>query len=196
MGKLAMVAITVIFIYIFYHSYALFTGYQWVKKSEKESGRRVEQVPLSPPAFYNFVPGDKNHPDVAKYKLFTFKEKKAKEENTPEQGAAGSKPAVGENYRVLGVVKKDKLFLVVRFNSDNKIRLISEGMRINDTFRVKRVTPRQVVVADNSGGERIHNIFQFEALKQVDLEKIKGKQEMKQRKERQKINKGAEKDDK
>lgn len=182
--KLAMILIAAIFIYIFYYYYGLFTGYQVVKESE--AGRKVERIPVSPPVFYNFTPGDEEHPDIDKYQIFIFKEKKATPEKAEGQGVIGSDPGKGSGYQILGVVKKDKLFLVVRFDSDNKIRLFSQGMTIKDNIRVKKITTQQVVISDPAGDEQIHNIFSFAGVKEIDLEKIK-----KMKKEDKNINMGA-----
>jgi len=184
MQKLAMILIAAIFIYIFYYYYGQFTGYRVVQKSEK--GRRVERIPVSPPAFYNFTPGDKEHPEIEKYQIFTFKEKKAKAGKPATQGVFDSDPGKGSGYRILGVVKKDKLFLVVRFDSDNKIRLFSRGMTIKDKSRVKKITPRQVIITDPSGEEQVHNIFRFAGVKDINLKKIK-----KRKKKDKNINMGA-----
>lgn len=185
MQKLAMILIVAVFVYIFYYYYGMFTGYRAVKKGAEQGQRKVERgpIPIAPPSFFTFIPGDEENPDIEKFRLFTFKEKKAKAGKPGFQGPMDSNPTKVENYLVLGVVKKDKLFVVVQFKSDNKIRLFAEGTAINGNSRVKRVTPRQVVISGPSGGERSHKIFRFEGVKEIDVEKMKKKMKKKKREE-------------
>jgi hypothetical protein len=151
---LVMLVIIGFFIYVFYHSYQLFSRYRGMKTGEVK--RPVERPPVKTPQLFNFSPDDKNE-DIERYQLFSFEKKKI--DKLPSlslgSGAAGS-----GNYRILGVVKRDKLFLLVRFNSDDKIGLFAEGMEIGGGTRVEKLTVHQVTIADPSGGENTYEIFQ------------------------------------
>lgn len=153
---LVMLVIIGFFIYVFYRSYQLFNRYQEMRTSEDK--RPVERSPMKPPQLYNFSPDDKSE-DIERYQLFSFEKKKI--EKLPSL-SWGSGTVGSGNYRILGVVKRDKLFLVVRFNSDDKIGLFAEGMEIGGGTRVKRITVDHVTIADPSGGENIYKIFQKE----------------------------------
>ena len=89
--------------------------------------------------------------------MFSFEKKKI--EKLPSLPGGGGTGGSG-NYRGLGVVKKDKLFLLVRFNSDDKIGLFAEGMEIGGGSRVEKLTVDQVVITDPSGRENTYKIFQ------------------------------------
>ncbi len=151
---LVMLVIIGFFIYVYYHSYRLYSRYQGMKTSEEK--RPVERPPLKIPQLFNFSP-DGESENIEAYQLFSFEKKKL--EKLPSL-SGGSGTGGSGNYRILGVVKKDKLFLLVRFNSDNKIGLFAEGMEIDNGSRVEKLTVHQVIIADPSGGEKIHKIFQ------------------------------------
>jgi hypothetical protein len=144
------------FIYIFYHSYHLFSRYQGMKTSEDK--RPVERPPMKIPQLFNFSPDDESE-NIELYQLFSFEKKKI--EKLPSF-SGGSGTGGSGNYRILGVVKRDKLFLLVRFNSDDKIGLFAEGMEIGSGTRVQKLTVDQVIIADPSGRENTYKIFQKE----------------------------------
>lgn len=153
---LVMLVIIGFFIYVFYHSYRLFSRYQGMKTGEDK--RPGERSPVKPPQLFDFSPDDKSE-DIDRYQLFSFDKKKI--EKLPSL-SLGSGTIGSGNYRILGVVKRDKLFLLVRFNSDDKIGLFAEGMEIGGGTRVKRITVDQVIIADPSGQESVYKIFQKE----------------------------------
>lgn len=151
---LVMLVIVGFFIYVFYHSYHLFSRYQGMKTGEVK--RPVERPPLKTPQLFNFSPDDESE-DIERYQLFSFEKKKI--EKLPSL-SWGSGTGGSGNYRILGVVKRDKLFLLVRFNSDDKIGLFAEGMEIGDGARVEKLSVDQVTIADPSGQENTYKIFQ------------------------------------
>lgn len=151
---LVMLVIIGFFIYVFYHSYHLFSRYQGMKTSEDK--RPVERPPMKIPELFNFSPDDEFE-DIEGYQLFSFEKKKI--EKLPSL-SGGSGTGGSGNYRILGIVKKDKLFLLVRFNSDDKIGLFAEGMEIGSGTRVEKLTVDQVIIADPSGRENTYKIFQ------------------------------------
>jgi hypothetical protein len=151
---LVMLVIIGLFIYVFYHSYQLFSRYQGMKTGEVK--RPVERPPVKTPQLFNFSPDDENE-EIERYQLFSFEKKKI--EKLPSLSWGGG--AVGSgSYRILGVVKRNKLFLLVRFNSDDKIGLFAEGMEIGGGNRVEKLSVDQVTIVDPSGQENIYKIFQ------------------------------------
>jgi hypothetical protein len=123
---------------------------------------------VQPPEFYEFEPpGDQ----VRQYQLFTFKEKRQEQQ---KQGIKGGPPPVARSsaFRILGVVKTDTLYLVLRFTSGNKIRLVAEGNVIIGGLKVKSLSPGRAVIIDANGGERIYKVFQLEP--QTVFKKFKG----------------------
>jgi hypothetical protein len=151
---LVIVVIIGFFIYVFYHSYHLFNRYREMKTSEDKGP--VERPPLKIPQLFNFSPDDESE-DIEAYQLFSFEKKKI--DKLPSF-SSGSGSGGSGNYRILGVVKKDKLFLLVRFNSDDKVGLFAEGMEIANGSRVEKLTVDQVIIADPSGELKTYKIFQ------------------------------------
>lgn len=151
---LVMLVIIGLFIYVFYYSYQLFSRYQGMKTSEDK--RPVERPLMKIAQLFNFSPDDESE-NIEGYQMFSFEKKKI--EKLPSL-SGGSGTGGSGSYRILGVVKKDKLFLLVRFNSDDKIGLFAEGMEIGSGSRVEKLTVDQVIIADPSGGEKTYKIFQ------------------------------------
>jgi hypothetical protein len=151
---LVMVAIVAFFVYLFYHHYHLFLRYQEEKTS---AGRHpAEQSPPQVPTFFNFSP-DQGEDNAILAQLFSFEKKK------PEKLSASTtmkgEDAGSDDYRILGVVKEGRLFLLVRFNADNKIRLVPEGIDIDKRSRVKRLFTDHVIITDPAGQERTYKLF-------------------------------------
>ena len=156
---LVMLVIIGFFIYVFYYSYDRYSRYQGIKSSEDK--RPVERQPMQPPQFFNFSP-DEGFDNIEEYQLFSFNKKKVEQLPSLSEGIAAGGSG---NYRILGVVKKDKLYLLVRFNSNNKIGLFAQGMDIDGESRVKKLTVDRVIITDPSGREKTYKIFQKEHLK-------------------------------
>jgi hypothetical protein len=150
---LMMVVIMGFFVYVFYHSYHLFSRYQGMKAGEDT--RPVERPPMKIPQLFNFSPDDESE-DIERYQLFSFEKKKIGKRSL-SWGSGNGGPG---NYRILGVVKRGKLFLLVRFNSDDRIGIFAEGMEIDRGTRVEKLTFDQVIIADPSGQESTYKIFQ------------------------------------
>jgi hypothetical protein len=156
---LVMVLLAVFFIYLFYHFYEQYSNYQEAKQPRNRGPVKAEII--SAPQFHNFSP-DRNQP--LRYQLFWFKEKR---ESEKAKTTAQKKQQINQynnpnQYHVLGVIKKDKLFLVVRFVRDNKIKLYPQGSSIYEGNRIKSLTTRQAIIADENGAEQVHKIFQVE----------------------------------
>ncbi|UCH94038.1 MAG: hypothetical protein JSV88_27745 [Candidatus Aminicenantes bacterium] len=154
---LVMMVIVGFFIYLVYHHFQLFSGYQEIKQGENM--RPVERPPWQTPGFFNFTP-DEDYENIEKYQLFSFKKKKIPKPRYLADGDSGV--PVSDKYRLLGVVKKDRLFLLVRFNADNKIRLVARGMNIDDDFRVEKISLDRVIITNPSGQEHTYKIFKKE----------------------------------
>ena len=150
---LVPVAIVGIFIYVFYYQYDQYSRYRASKNME--ASQAVESTPLNVPEFFNFSLD--NEENLVQYMLFTFDKAKAK---APVSAAGSSAEAGSGNYTILGVVKKDRLFLLVRFSADNKIQLYGEGTSIDGNSRVDRLSTDQVTIVDASGQSQTHKIFQ------------------------------------
>jgi len=151
---LVMMVIIGFFVYIFYHSYHLFSRYQGMKAGEDQ--RPVERPPMKIPQLFDFSPDDESE-DIERYQLFSFEKKKIGKRPSLSGGSGSGGPG---NYRILGIVKKGKLFLLVRFNSDDRIGWFAEGMEIDSGTRVEKLTFDQVIIADPSGQENTYKIFQ------------------------------------
>jgi hypothetical protein len=149
---LVMAVIIGLFVYIFYHSYHLFSRYQGMKAGEDQ--RPVERPSMKIPQSFDFSPDDESE-DIERYQLFSFEKKKIGKRSL-SWGSGSGGPG---NYRILGVVKRGKLFLAVRFNSDDRIGLFAEGMEIDRGIRVEKLTVDQVIIADPSGQESTYKIF-------------------------------------
>jgi hypothetical protein len=152
---LVMGLIVPAFVYMFYHFYDLYRDYRETRGKDKPPAAESEKV--QPPVFYSFDPGNND-----KYQLFTFKEKKQKpkkgEKMVPGTKTEQAKPP---DYSILGVVKRDRLYLVVRFHSGNRLGFIPQGGDINRGHRVERLESFQVVISDRAGREYTHKIFKL-----------------------------------
>ncbi|MCP5053591.1 MAG: hypothetical protein GY940_40870 [bacterium] len=169
--NLVMVLIVVLFLYLFYYFYGQFTAYQNSKKQGKRGEIKAEVI--AAPQFFSFTPPKDK---INQYRIFTFKEQKTAFQAEPgaeeKKAAAQNKPP---DYRILGVVKMDKLYLVVRMISTDKIRLCSQGMSIDKGSSVQELNIQRVVIADASGGRKEHKIFQMKPIKFFDQGNKKAK---------------------
>lgn len=158
---LLLAVILAVFAFFFYHTYHTMEDYA-------EAGRKPKNPPPpivtpQPPAFHNFKPDD-----PVKYALFTFNKEKLEQKKPGTSATASIEPQkASANYTILGVVKRDKLFLVVRMNNDKKIRLIAERQSINGNHRVVNLQTSFVVIADKSDRSRTHKIFKMEPIKEI-----------------------------
>ena len=86
-------------------------------------------------------------------------------------------------YDILGLVKKDKLFAVIQFIKDKKIKLVPEGSKINARTVIDKIEPDKIVLRENNVVREV-KIFKFSDLKyQVDTE-IKNKEKKGNRRDR------------
>ncbi len=168
---LAMILAAVFFLSVFYRYSVQFREYSVFKNAPAGSPQKSE--PPSPPAFFTFTPDEDDELGVDGYRLFSFKEKKAAGTEEEIEGSPAPGQTDTSQYQVLGVVKKERLFLVLRLNSDGKIHLYAEGMTIEGGWRLEKVTTRQAILVDSSGGERVHKLFQFD---ERSIENNAGKQ--------------------
>jgi hypothetical protein len=165
---LALVVILLAFAYGFYSLFGLYSDYRGDReiKPAKETTETPEvsenqndndNLPVTPPSFHAISPESNATLDI-----FSFKERKSR--NTD---STGGEKAIPSDYTILGVVKKDRLYLAVRTQADNKIRLIPEGAAINDNYRIKKLEPLSVVVLDSEGLSRTYKIFQSQEIKEI-----------------------------
>ncbi|MCP4155470.1 MAG: hypothetical protein GY757_47540 [bacterium] len=174
---LVMVVIAAIFVYTFYSFYTAQAEYREDKKAmavkaAKKSETPTEiQLPVTPPPYSAFAP-DKGLP-AEKCSLFTFKKKKKEETGKNKTGQQQTQKPAPVTYAILGVVKRDKLFLAVRLNQGNKIKLYHEGASIDNNNRIKKLEPGSAIIADSSGQERVHKIFQLHNIKEIGETSIK-----------------------
>jgi len=152
---LLLLAIVGIFVYIFYYHYNIFSDYQ-ADKTIKDK-QAVERPPIKVPEFFNFNPDKVDN--ILQYMLFSFDKSKVK---VPPSAVSPATTTGSGKYNILGVVKRNRLFLLVRFLSDNKIQLYSEGMSIDGNSRIERLSTDQVTIVDSSGQRQTHKIFQTE----------------------------------
>ncbi|MCX6584238.1 MAG: hypothetical protein NT166_29030 [Candidatus Aminicenantes bacterium] len=163
--RLAPGLILLAFVYGFYYLFGVYRDYRGEReiKPGKETAGVVENqnenedLPVTPPSFHT-IPPDGN----ATLDIFSFKERKSS--GADSAGGEKDKPS---DYTILGVVKKDRLYLAVRTQADNKIRLIPEGAAINDNYRIKKLEPFSVVVIDSEGLSRTYKIFQSQEIKEI-----------------------------
>ena len=102
-------------LYAFYGVYARASEY-WTSRNAPQKPAAQAQ-PLSPPVFFRFAPPAQQ---LHRYAVFTMNRAKAKPEKGPQSGKISG-------FDILGVVKRDRLFLVVRTKPAGKIKLVSRG---------------------------------------------------------------------
>lgn len=162
---LALVVILLAFVYGFYYLLGVYRDYhseREIKPAKETTGvtenqDEKENLPVTPPSFHTISPESNATLDI-----FSFKERKSS--GADSTGGEKDKPS---DYTILGVVKKDRLYLAVRTQSDNKIHLIPEGAAINDNYRIKKLEPLSVVVIDSESLSRTFKIFQSQEIKEI-----------------------------
>ncbi len=155
------------FLYVFYHGYELFAGYQAGRVEGKEKAAGVTQVAV--PQFHDFKPtgGDK-------YRLFTFKMKKPVEAKLPP-GVKKKIAKKSADYEILGVVKTGRLYLAVRYKSTQKIKLLPQGENIGGGHKIKSLRADRVQLVDKGGQEWSHKVFKFKDIKEIPYNNKKKK---------------------
>ncbi|MCP4217356.1 MAG: hypothetical protein GY765_22115 [bacterium] len=160
--NVGMALIALVFIYLFYGFYTSLSEYQKSKAGKERPQGAISAI--QPPEFFAFTPDETK--DLNTYRLFTF-DKPGKEEKAAGKGET-PQPIQPKQaaYTIVGVVKKDKLFLVVRFK-DRKVGLFSDGMPIvppgtkdKGADKVHKVETGRVAI-DRGGNLQYHKIFQL-----------------------------------
>lgn len=162
---LALGLILLAFVYGFYYLFGVYRDYRSEReiKPDKattgvaENQDENEDLPITPPSFHTISPEGNATLDI-----FSFKER-----NSDGADSAGGEKDTPSDYTILGVVKKDRLYLAVRIHADNKLRLFPEGAAINDNYRIKKLEPFSVVVMDSEGLSRTYKIFQSQEIKEI-----------------------------
>lgn len=162
---LALFVILLAFVYGFYYLFGVYRDYRGereIKPTRETAGApqiqdENENLPVTLPSFHTISPESNATLDI-----FSFKERKSS--GTDSTGGEKDKPS---DYTILGVVKKDRLYLAVRIQADNKIRLVPEGAAINDNYRIKKLETFSVVVVDSEGLSRTFKIFQSQEIKEI-----------------------------
>lgn len=139
-------------LYAFYGVYSRAADY-WKSRSAPQK-QAAQPQPMSPPVFFRFAPPPQQ---AYRYAVFTMNRAKAQ----PAKNQPGGKIS---GFDILGVVKRDRLFLVVRTKPTGKIKLVSRGEAVNGDSSVKELTTSQVVITDKMGGEKTHKIFAFKGV--------------------------------
>lgn len=156
---LVMIVIAVLFLYVCYYFYGEFSAYVSAKK--REAGGVVDAAGVQAPEFHHFVPKKE---ELHRYQLFTFPEKRTVPPETLAGGSGRQRSAAAQSsdYKILGVVKKDRYYLVVRYNN-GKVSLIGAGQAIRDRVKVKSLTAHRAVITGPDGGEQVYKVFRLEA---------------------------------
>jgi len=160
---LVLLIIAAVFLYAFYLMYVQYRDYRTAGQIQKAGN--VDVTPVDIPEFYSFQPAQDQ---LNKFKLFSFKDQK---EDLKGKGGSDGKGAGDKNngeslqkinYTLLGVVKRDHLFLVVRFNDNSTIKLYAVGDRIEGNGTLKKLTARKAVLEDASGTRTEVRVFKLE----------------------------------
>lgn len=139
-------------LYAFYGVYSRASNY--MKSRNIPQKPAVQSQPIAPPVFFRFAPPPQQ---LDRYAVFTMNRVKAQ--------PTGSKEAAKiSGFDILGVVKRDRLFLVVRTKPAGKIKLVSQGEAVNGDSTVKTLTTTSVVIGQKGGGETTHKIFAFKGV--------------------------------
>lgn len=174
---LALGLIVVVFVYWFYNLYSVYRDYRderEIKTGNKtfaavaaaENQNADENIPVTPPSFY-IIPPDPPDGNAA---LDIFHIHVNKSEGTHTTGEEKNKPSA---FMILGTVKKDRLYLAVRTQTDNKIRLIPEGAAITNNYHIKKLKPFSVVITDSEGFSHTYKIFQWQEIKEIRYDEKK-----------------------
>lgn len=158
---LVMLIIAVLFLYVCYSLYTEFSAYSSAK--HREPSGVVDAAGVQAPQFHQFIPRKE---ELHRYQLFTFPDKRTAPPQSTANGTDKQTPqaARSSDYTLLGVVKKDRFYLVVRFN-DGSVSLTGAGQTIIDRTRVKSVTADHAVIVGPGGKEKVYRVFQIELQK-------------------------------
>jgi hypothetical protein len=106
--------------------------------------------------------------DFMMYDLFE-KGVKSKRTTDAQEEVQGS-----NRFTILGVVKMERLFLVVELPGVKQPRLFAEKSKFNNDFLVEEIGKDRVLIRDGSGRIRTHKIFHYEEVeKSVEKNVIK-----------------------
>lgn len=157
---LMVILLMAILAVVLYEHWKLLQDYRHSKqKVEIDKSRGFTTI--EPPTYTNFtVPKG----EEVQYNLFSFeREKKENKTGNGEPGQPGTHGSPNGNneneYELLGVIKRDKWMVVVRFNQDNKIRLFSIGDSISPNRRINQVTSTEITFTNTEGRSEVVKVF-------------------------------------
>ncbi|MCU0287652.1 MAG: hypothetical protein MUF15_14825 [Acidobacteria bacterium] len=162
--RLGFGLILLVFVYWIYYLYNVYDDYRAERNmapstlsTEPPTNQTEAELPVKPPSFFA-VPAD----SYAVTDIFSFTREK---NDGPEQGGGEiNKPS---DYTILGVVKRDRLYLVVRLNAGNKLLFVPQGAALNDNYSVQKLENVSVVIMDKDGVKRTYKIFQWQNTKEL-----------------------------
>lgn len=174
---LALGLIVLVFVYWFYYLYGVYRDYRAEREintgnktfaavAAAENQNADENLPVTPPSFY-IIPPDTPDGNAA---LDIFRIHVNKNDGTDTTGEEKNKPS---DFTILGTVKQDQLYLAVRTQADNKIRLIPQGATINNNYRIKKLEPFSVIINDSEGLSHTYKIFQWQEIKEIPYDEKK-----------------------
>ena len=99
--------------------------------------------------------------DFLSFDLFEKGVKSKKETDTPD--------AVQDSNRftILGVVKSDRLYLVVELPGVKQPRLFAEKSKFNNDFYIEEIGRDRILIRDGSDRVRTHQIFHYEEVEKA-----------------------------
>jgi len=159
---LAIGVIIAVFIFIFYYHFLFFQEYRREKNADSPLPQKI--TPISPPQFTDFTPQEADKQALQIFSIRDDGQNGGGGETGDDNGNHDKKNEAEQEYQVLGVVKKEVLYLVVRFSTGQSIRFFPAGSAIHRSAQVEKITPEQVVISDGNGREQIIKIFKFQYL--------------------------------
>lgn len=99
--------------------------------------------------------------DFLSFDLFEKGVKSKKETDTPDAVQGSTR------FTILGVVKSDRLYLVVELPGVKQPRLFAEKSKFNNDFYIEEIGRDRVLIRDGSDRIRTHQIFRYEEVEKA-----------------------------
>lgn len=148
------------FLVFLFFTYFIFIYYNQVKGYIKYKETKLVNAPGIPEISLVKLPG-KDVPKITGRDIFAKQKEKKK-----EKGSIKAKEIV--NYKILGIVKKEKLFVIVFFTKDKKIKSFEQGSKIDSNTVIDKIELDKVILKKN-GKKITYQLFKSQKVIKVKI---------------------------
>lgn len=147
------------FLAFLFFTYFIFIYYNQVKGYIKYKETKVVKAPGISEISRVKLPG-KDAPKITGRDIFA-KQKKKKKENV----SIKAKEIV--DYKILGVVKKEKLLVIIYFTKDKKIKSFEQGSKIDSNTVIDKIELNKVILKKN-GKKITYKVFKSQEVIKIN----------------------------